>query len=170
MKASQNVVSIRNEPSQSVRSRRMRLILLSGGEHFPANPHELVSQRHYSDVAMSSCLKGLQPYAQTRSFSCQIGVQRLRPLDKEVPQLHVSAFTDGAESWFSSGGELSRHQTEPRRHVARALEHASVSNRGDGGRSDYRSDSRHRYCSLAEIRLRCMLSQKRGELLHFSVK
>jgi hypothetical protein len=87
-----------NPRMKSARSRRMGLILRSGGEHFPANPHDLVSQCDYSDVAMRSCLKSLEPYAQTRFFSRQIGVQCLRSLDKKLPQLYVSAFTDGAES------------------------------------------------------------------------
>ena len=57
------------------------------------------------------------------------------------PEVVVGASSDAAESWLAAGGILSRHQPDPRCHLAARAKLSAIVDGGDDRRGDNRADA-----------------------------
>ena len=125
-------------------SSRVRAKFFLARENLPANAHHLVRQRDDRHLTLSTRLDLAQPSAERRLVAFQIYERGLGALDEELAQVRVSALADRSERRLPARGVLARDQSEPGGHVATASEHAAVTDRGDHGRGDHRTNARNR--------------------------
>ena len=95
------------------------------------------------------------------------------PLDKQCPQVAVTAPGDAAEALLTPGARLPWDQTSPGGHLPAIAEIASIGDRGDKCACGYRTDAGHRsepLCGLALFGMQTNLRLAAGDLCIDSLK
>src|SRR5215467_11900811 len=62
-------------------------------------------------------------------------------MDQLAPEVVVGAPSDAAEPWLAASRILSRHQSDPRCHLAARTKLSAIVDGGDDGRGDDRADA-----------------------------
>lgn len=138
---------------------RIRTVRLVGGEHLPADPDHLVGQRDDRHLAVAASFDGPNPLAERRAVPLQVHKGCVGALHKQSTQVRIPAFADGTQCGLPTGRVLTRHDSQPRRHVAPAPKHAPIAHRRDGGGGDQRPDTGDRLDTSARLGLRGPESQ-----------
>ena len=94
----------------------------------------------------------------------------LGTLNEELTQVRVPTLADRPQCRFPTGRMLARHQSQPRGHVATPREHAPVTDCGDDGRGDHRTNAGDSGHATTERRLTGPLGQVARDLGNLAVE
>src|ERR1700681_556394 len=91
-------------------------------------------------------------------------------VDQLAPEIVVGASADTAESWLAASGILSRHQPDPRCHLAARAKLSAVVDGSDDCRGDDRADARQLGEPPATLIRAAEANNRRVELLNPTIE